>query len=79
MHKININNIIITIIDEKEFYKIEFQNIIYTSNMKVNLLFTVIFYNLEYEISMKSEKEVNIIKDNVIVEKMIRHGNIYKL
>jgi len=67
------------IINKKEFYEIELQNIIYTSNMKANLLSTVTFYDFEYEVSMKSEKEVNIIKDNVIVGKTIRHGNIYKL
>jgi hypothetical protein len=79
MHEINIDNIIIMIINENGFYKIEFQNIIYAFNMKVNLLFIIIFYDLEYEIFMKLEKEMNIIKNDIIIEKMIKYENIFRL
>ena len=59
------------IINKHEFHEIEFQNIIYIFNIKTNFLFIIILYNLEYEISMKSGKKVNIIKNNIIIEKMI--------
>ena len=47
--------------------------------MEINLLSIVILYNLEYEISMKSGKEVNIIKNDVIIEKILRHGKIFRM
>src|SRR5271167_4659891 len=78
-YNINIDNIIIIIINEYEFHEIEFQNIIYISNMKVNLLFTIILYDLEYEIFMKSEKDMNIIKNDIIIGKIIKHDKIFRV
>src|SRR5205814_1459139 len=75
-HGTGTGTIVITIISENGLYEVELQNVIYAPKMEANLLSTVTLYDLGYEISMKPGKGVNIIKNDVIIGKTVRHGKV---
>ena len=72
-------SIIIAIIGENGLHEVELQNVMYAPNMEANLLSAVALYDLGYEISMKPGRGMNIIKDDIIIGKTVRHGKIFRL
>ena len=78
-HGTGTGSIVITIIGENRLYEVELQNVIYAPKMEANLLSAVTLYDLGYEISMKPGKGVNIIKDDVIIGKTVRHGKVFRV
>ena len=69
----------LTIKIENENKDIVLNNVLYVFDMQSNLLSTNIFYDLDFEISMKSDVETRILKNNKVIAKTTREGKLFRL
>lgn len=62
-----------------EIIDIILNNVLYAPDMQSNLLSTTVLYDLGYEISMKPGVGARILKDDDVIAKTVREGELFRL